>query len=456
MPTNIKQTGREVILTLVSVAAIAFSHSGAYAQDVEPTTTLQELKSYLDVLRAEQAAVAEKIDKVETALVQLEGRHGETAPPELIAVEPEGEASQYSQAAAKETALSSDEFNRAASLLSKLQVNGDLRLRYEGNFGDRDAPDRNRAVLRSRLSASYDVYRWLSVGGRLVIGDPDDPNTADVSLGNFDDDLMVNLDQVYAAASVGNLTIYGGKFPQVFRRTDLVWDGDVNLQGVGGTYQLPLGDDAALSAAGVFFVIDEDAAGPDSHMTGGQLTLTSPIGDAFGFTLSSGYYDYTLDSLGGADIGDFRSNLLGPDGAFLSDFNLIDAIGTVTYKGFGERWPVSVSGDYVRNLGAANDEDTGFGADIMIGRASKPGDWRFRYGYASVETDAVLAAFSNDNLTIATNYVEHAVTADFMAARHVLLNLTYYLYRPKTAAFAGPNEPDDYLNRLRLNVVTRF
>lgn len=456
MPFKVQQIGRGVLFGAVSVAVMLFNYSRAYAQDMEAAPTIQDLKSYLDALRAEQEALAKKIDKVETALLQLEEEYGETAQPELIAVEPEDDTSRFSQASAKETALSVDEDKSAADLLSRLQVNGDLRLRYEGNFGDRDAPDRNRAVLRSRLSASYDVYRWLKVGSRLVIGDPDDPNTADVSLGNFDDDLMVNLDQVYAAASVGNLTIYGGKFPQVFRRTDLVWDGDVNLQGVGGTYHLPLGDDAALSGAGVYFVIDEDAAGPDSHMTGGQLTLTSPVGDAFGFTLSSGYYDYTLDSLGGADIGDFRSNLLGPDGAFLSDFNLFNAIGTVTYNGFGEHWPVSLTGDYVRNLGAANDEDTGFGADIMIGRASEPGDWRFRYGYASVETDAVLAAFSNDNLTIATNYIEHAVTADFIPATRVLLNLTYYLYRPKTAEFAGPNEPDDYLNRLRLNVVTRF
>lgn len=42
---------------------------------------------------------------------------------------------------------------------SKLTINGDFRLRYEANFGDQDARNRDRGVLRARLRAAYAVNK---------------------------------------------------------------------------------------------------------------------------------------------------------------------------------------------------------------------------------------------------------------------------------------------------------
>ena len=81
---------------------------------------------------------------------------------------------------------------------------------------------------------------WLTIGGQLATGDADDPNSTDITLSNFDDDFDANLEQVYARLTFGNLQLFGGKFSQPYVRTELVWDGDFNPQGVNASYRHPL------------------------------------------------------------------------------------------------------------------------------------------------------------------------------------------------------------------------
>ncbi len=100
----------------------------------------------------------------------------------------------------------------------------------------------------------------------------------------------------------------------------------------------------------------------------------------------------------------------------------------MTWHGLGERWPVRVIGDYVHNFGAVAGGDTDFGIDLLVGRASQPRDWRFIYGYAQTDTDAVLAAFSHDNTNLATNYLQHTLAIDYVLRPNIMLNATYYRY----------------------------
>lgn len=341
------------------------------------------------------------------------------------------------------------------SVPSKLTINGDLRLRYEANYGDSDARNRDRGVLRARLRAAYSVNRWLTIGGQIATGDPDDPNSTDITLSNFDDDLDISLDQIYARLTIGGLTLHGGKIPQPFVRTELVWDGDVSPQGVSASYKVNLGGGASLKANGLYFLIDESVAGKNSDMIGGQITFETAASATLKFELAAGYYDYQLGSVAGGDTGDFRSNRFA-GGHYLSDFDLLDVIAAVQYNGLGEAWPVRLVGDYVHNFGATVPGDSGFGADLLIGRAARRGDWRFGYGYAQTGVDAVFAAFSHDNTNIATNYRQHMLTIDFVPVDHLILNATYYHYRPKNPLYAGANGPTDWLDRLRLNMLINF
>jgi len=341
-----------------------------------------------------------------------------------------------------------------ASIPSKLTVNGDLRVRYESNFGDPGVRDRDRGVIRARLRAAYAINSWLTIGGQLGTGDPDDPNSTDQTLGNYLDDLTVSLDQAYMRGTFGNLTLVAGKVPDPFVRTEMVWDGDINPEGVSATYTVPLGK-GALRAVGIYFVIDEATGGPDSRMLGGQLQLDAPVTKDLRFELATGYYDYRLASTIGGDAGDFRTNRFA-NGRYLSDFNLLDVIGAVQYSGLGARWPIRVVADYVRNLGATTDQDSGFSADLLIGRGSQVRDWRFGYGYAETGVDAVLAAFSHDNTALGTNYRQHTLLVDYVVAPQVILNATYYRYQAKSPLFTPMFSATEWIDRLRLNLLVNF
>lgn len=338
----------------------------------------------------------------------------------------------------------------AAFRIPGLDVSGDLRVRQEWNFGT--ARDRSRSVLRARLRASYAVSDRLAIGAQIATGDPDDPNSTDVTLGNFLDDFAVSLDQAWIRYTHGNLTVQAGKFPQLFQRTDMVWDGDVSPQGAALAYSASLGA-AKLDARALYFVIDEAPTARDSDMLGGQLALAAPLASNLRLSLAGSYYHYRLGSVAGADAGDFRGNLLA-GGRYLSDFHLIEGLGTLSYAGLSPRWPLAFTADYVRNLGAAVPGDTGFNFELAAGRTVQPGDWRIAYNYSEVEVDAVFAAFSHDNLDLSTNYRLHGLGIGYVPAPSLLLDLAWYHYRPLDARYT--TLPLDWLDRVRLNFMLSF
>lgn len=388
--------------------------------------TVEELRTEIQALRAEQARIDELSRALHAKLQTLEARAGADPAPSVDSHEAEP---------------------------SRLTVSGDLRLRSQGDYAD-NARDRESAQVRGRLGATYKISDSVSLGARLATGDPDDPNSSDVQLSNFDDDLQFTLDQAYVQINVGDLRLYGGKIPQPFTRTDLVWDSDVNPQGVSAVYKRSLGGGAAFRANGLFFIVDEDAVAADSTMVGAQLGYDLTASDTLKLDLSLAYYDYTLGSVVGGDAGDFRSNLRNPDGSYQSDFDLGDAIVGVTWTGLGNRWPVRVVGDYVHNFGAINSQDTGYGVDLAVGRASQAGDWRVTYGYSVAQTESVLAAFSHDNIALATDYRLHALTFDYVPMPKTLLSAIWYHYKPYEPL--GATAAADWIERIRLAFAVSF
>ncbi|KTE38389.1 MULTISPECIES: putative porin [unclassified Sphingopyxis] len=333
-----------------------------------------------------------------------------------------------------------------------LDVSGDMRVRQEWNVAG--GRDRSRTALRARLRATYKIDDHLAVGTQIATGDPDDPNSTDVTLGNFVDDLQVSLDQAWIRYTSGGLTAYAGKFPQPFQRTDMLWDSDVSPQGVAAVYGAPIGK-ARVDARGIWFVIDEASVARDSDMLGGQLAFSAPLSPDFKAGLTGSYYHYRLGSVAGADAGDFRGNLLS-GGRYRSDFHLLEAIGTLNWTGLSPRWPLSFTADYVHNSGAAVAGDTAFNLEFAAGRVAKPGDIRLAYNYSEVEVDSVLAAFSHDNIDLSTNYKLHGVGLAYVPAEHLQLDLLWYHYRPLDPAYAGGLAPNDWLDRIRLAFMVSF
>jgi len=343
------------------------------------------------------------------------------------------------------------------SIFDRLAFSGDFRLRYESNSSHGDTPSSDRSVLRGRLAAHYTLDESWSLGARMVTGDSKNPRTSDVTLGDFASDLELSLDQAYVAFRHGNLFLTGGKFAKPFQSTELVWDGDVNPQGLGGYYDLVDRGGLAARISGIYFIVDDPALVQSSDMWGGQITLGVQAFSDWHLSLSTAYYDYDIGILDLPGSNGARGNNVTADGDFfVSDFDLLDVIATVDYAGLGDRWHVKLVADFAKNLGARVPEDTAWGADLFLGSLAKPGSFLFRYGYAQVETDAVLGLFSNDNIPLATNYKLHTVSVDYALAAHTYLGLTQYFFSGLDTVPGRPSLADDWASRTRLNLYFQF
>lgn len=422
--------------------AVMAMASPAFAQELRLDALERQLADQrqrihqLEALVARQAALLERIDTTPPSSAPA------SAPPSQLAA---------ATTAVTGTATAQATAPASAMRIPGLDVSGDLRIRQEWNYGA--ARDRSRSVLRARLRASYAVADKLSIGTQIATGDPDDPNSTDVTLGNFLDDFAVSLDQAFVRYADGGFTAVAGKFPQIFQRTDMVWDGDVSPQGFGVSYAIGLGGGAKADVRALYFVVDEASAARDSDMLGGQVTFAAPLTSDIKLGLAGSYYHYRLGSVTGADAGDFRGNLVSA-GRYLSDFHLIEGLGSLTYAGLSPRWPLAFTADYVRNLGAAVPGDTGFNLELAAGRTAQRGDWRVAYNYSEVQVDAVFAAFSHDNLDLSTNYRLHGLGIGYVPASNLLLDLAWYHYRPLDARYT--TAPLDWLDRIRLNLMVSF
>ena len=430
--------------------------SMAFAQETDAALLLKELRE----LKAQQAELNARINAVETAVAKIAGQ-GETAllaqedevdaalpNPNPVAIIPELEAEPLPTAA--------ERLATAPQQRRRLDVGGDLLLRFEGNYNDPDAVDRERGVYRARLRTNFQATDRLTIGMLAETGDPDDPNSGFGTFSGFADDFSISLSQAFIQYDIGDVTLYGGKFPRPFVSTDTLWDGDAYPEGLAAQYAKAVGE-GTFSASGLLFIVDENAGGADSQMLGGLIAYMSDPSTTLGVRGSLAYYDYELGSLGGGDQGDFRSNLIVPrsDGlpgvAYVSDYDIIDVIAGVDYRGMGQNWPLAVTANYIKNEGAASDINTAVAGYAFLGNRADKGDIRFGYGYAEVENDAVLAAFSNDNLSLGTNYRAHRATLDYMLTEQILLNATWYRYGVLDDTIRLEN--DDWRDRLRFNLM---
>ncbi|MAP94070.1 MAG: hypothetical protein CMK07_03870 [Ponticaulis sp.] len=423
----------------LAVAGLALAASAEDLSQTDLQAALDELRS----LKEMQAATDARIQALEEVLLQ-------GASSTVQQAESDADVMRLASTALPETQTP------AEGAPDKLAQTADMLLRFEGNYSDSSRADRERGVMRARLGATYQVDDRMEVGALLETGDSEDPNSGYLTFDEFADDFEISLSRAYVSYDLGGVNIIGGKFPKPFRSTDLLWDGDVNPVGLALQSDWQVSSNSSIDLSGIYFVVDENSTGPDSQMIGGQLAFDSGIGEALSLGLALGYYDYELDHVGGADGGDFRNNLLNTNGGYLSDYDLVDVLASATWSGLSERWPVGIEIDYVTNTGAAVDADTAIGVDLDIGRTSQPHDWGMSYGYGEVGVDAVLGAFSNDNFAIGTNYMVHEFGASYLLTENVTLSGALYHYKPLNSLYAAGFMPDEWLDRLRLNVSIAY
>lgn len=347
--------------------------------------------------------------------------------------------------------------------LDRVSFKGDLRLRHESQFRDDPLFDRHRQRIRLRLGATFHLYKDLDVAFRISsgdTGDPTDPVSTNATLKNSFEKKPLTLDRAYAQWRPGPFTLTGGKMPNPFMRTQVVWDSDINPEGAAESFKYKFLDHTTLFVNAAQFVLDENnsssGSGPnaDPWVLGFQVGVEQGLGSLGKAKLAFAYYDF-LDLQGEVVAFAQGGNTKGPGGVLGNDFNVIDIIGEL-YFDFAV--PIVLQAEYINNTAAENtgsdDYDDAFLVGVVINKnVNKFMDWQARYSYRVVEADAVLDALNNSDFHGGgTNARGHELGLNVGIRKGVSFAFTYYI----TTIESGEKTASSDRDRMQLDLKFKF
>ena len=307
--------------------------------------------------------------------------------------------------------------NDKTSWTESVKLKGDLRLRYQHQSED-GSVDRDRGRIRYRLGIEAKPSEGWIVGAGLASGGSDLRSTNQ----SFDSSFStkgINLDYAYAQYSFNDqLKVIGGKFKRkayLWQTTDLVWDGDINPEGVSASYIHSSDLGTTFANAGLWILEENSSSEEDAKLAYLQIGQKMSDGDVFG-TVAGTYYGYSeINALG--DIATEGSNTD-------YEFDAISISAEVGLKNaFGEGSKASLIADWINNIDTNTSEDSGFAFGIKLAK----GPWSGKYIYADLETNAVPDIFpDSDRFDGLTGIDGHEIAVNYKLQKNVTLGLDYY------------------------------
>ena len=336
---------------------------------------------------------------------------------------------------------------------SKWSVNGDFRFRLEFNDNS-GSVDRHRQRMRFRVGGTYQFSDRVTLGVRAITGNAADPNNPHVDLGGVFDSFEVSLDRLYfeyRPTEVKGLTVIGGKFNNPITRNpvygELVWDADIQPEGLALVYgcQEGCGILDGMRVYGAQFAVLEQGGGEEAWASLIGFDLKKKTGDDSRIDFGASYTffgDLTPDGSAGAITGDLNGNAM-TGTELTSDFGILDAVAAFNINNF------VVSAEMINNVRAADGvDDTG----MAIGAAVKTEMGKFYYNYATVEQDAVLSAFAQDDMLLTTNFDSHMLGWKLPLTENSGLHVWVMASEPNDAAVSTAANDTVYRFRIDWNL----
>ncbi|GAC1660210.1 MAG: putative porin [Steroidobacteraceae bacterium] len=330
-------------------------------------------------------------------------------------------------------------------------------------------------VGRLRLNLDADLSSGWGAGARLATGSLVNPDSTNQVLGQYGNRYQTDVDLAYitwggqSSSGRQQLRFWGGKFPNPFLSTNIVWSTEVTFEGLALGYRLGLrdGTDAptVFATAGAIPVQEIALSQNDKWLYAGQLGLDVQPTPASHVRFGAAYYYYdhihgtrnalndnTLDYTApvylqkGNTLFDIRNDTDPTTNLFAlaADYHLLDAVVAADwYTAPGYR--LNLTADYVRNVGykqaaVANrvgfpvpPRVTGYQAEVSFGSDAldRSRAWRAFLAYKSIERDAVLDAFNDQDFHLGgTDAKGYLVGADLALTRNVWARLRYISANP--------------------------
>ena len=248
---------------------------------------------------------------VDAKLLEMLKANGSISPAQYAELQTElTSEKQAQQEAAADQVKKSDlsAFEQKVAWAAKTEFKGDVRVRHENVKidGESDGKNKDRQRIRARLGAYTEINPQVNTGIRIATGGGDDARSTNQDLDNYFDKKQLWLDQAYIdyhPTALANLHLIGGKMPQPWvSMGDVIWDSDINPEGLAATYKHNLGNSGVemFGSAGYYTLKDNvDGEGVqfrhDLRLYAGQLGAKFAPTDSLKVTLGGSVYSYDND-----------------------------------------------------------------------------------------------------------------------------------------------------------------
>ncbi|WP_110947984.1 putative porin [Pseudomonas bohemica] len=358
-------------------------------------------------------------------------------------------ADQIAAAQTKSADLSA--FEQKVAWAAKTQFKGDVRVRQETIKidGQNNSQDKDRQRIRARLGAYTEINPQVSTGIRIATGGSNDARSTNQDLDGYfvKKDLWLDMGYIdYHPTALPNLHIIGGKMAQPWvSMGDIIWDSDINPEGLAATYSLPISKGFELFGSAGNYTLKDNIDGDgtqfknDLRLNAAQLGARFTPIDALKITAGGSIYQYQNDK---------DSAALAVNGNDTNRFRLLEGFGQVDFNGLA--LPLAVYGQYVTNNATDSDEDTGW----LAGVKTKVFGFGLDYNYRDVRRNAVVGAFTDSDFANGTTGSRgHKLGVSYDIDKNFSIGATYF--RTK-ADFAVASQRDADANTLQLDVLAKF
>jgi len=381
-----------------------------------------------------------------------------------IARQAQQETNEQIAATAKKTDTLSA-FDQKLAWAAKTQFKGDVRFRQENvhNDGVPNNKDQDRQRIRARLGAYSEINPQVDTGIRIATGSNDDARSTNQDLNNYFDKKQIWLDLGYIdyhPDAIKNLHLVGGKMPQQWvSMGDIIWDSDINPEGLAVTYKYPLSGSTELFGSAGHYTLKDNVDGEgvqfkhDLRLYAGQLGGRFAITDSMKMTLGGSIYSYDNDSSSACPTSGTVTTpcALAVNGNSPNEtFKLYEGFGQLDFSNLPV--PLSIYGQYVNNADASNDQDTGW----LAGVKSKVYGFNLDYNYRDVQRNAVVGAFTDSDFANGfTGSRGSKLKVSYDLDKNFALGATYFM-ATSDQTNANINKKDSDINTLQLDAEAKF
>lgn len=413
----------------------------------------------------------------------------------------------------------------APSWMSRIKIEGDLRLRYQSDSPSKNntpaaayaiadvnntngisrAPDFasyavndagdllptanttesiNRERLRFRLGMTAQVTDTVSVGVRLATGSATDRVSTNQTLGQNFNKYQFYVDRAFVRFEPTKwLSLQGGRIPNPWFGTEMVWNENLNFEGFSATVRTPDASDGFRPFATVgYFPLREETSTRDSRsIFGAQIGADYEMNANTRFKVGLAYYrynniegqsdpDYTV-LVDGISVGTnygryeypvglrqrgntvfetnpllgFASSVIRPTWGLAYEFRPVVLTASAVFTHFAP-FNLMLTAEYANNTAfSASDfrsradqafyagvnpggRRDGYNLKLTVGalEMANAGDWQANFNYRYVGSDAVLDAFTDSDLGLGgTNLRGFSVGFQYGLYRNTSVGLRY-------------------------------